>query len=300
VPISFRYLDWPQGQAQTVVLLEAIDARTYYAANHQRGNPVPGLDLYRRLGEEPATALISENFALLHHVGVGDFLTLPGTETAHRLQVIGILEDYAFPRGVIFIHRDHCLGDFNIRFIDIFDVYLPHPEQTEDARDALEKSSLAAEHVLITVTGEEVREDTSRLIRRLYGLAFSQQIVVGLVATLGVVTALLISVLQRRRELGLLRAVGATRAQVLSSVLAEALLMGLIGSVLGIIFGLVLEWYTLRILFLEECGYRFPLSLPWWEAGLIALLAIVAATLAGLLPAFQALRLHIAESLHYE
>ena len=58
------------------------------------------------------------------------------------------------------------------------------------------------------------------VIRRLYGLVRVQQFVVGAVAALGVVTALLISVLQRRRELGLLRSVGATRGQVLRSSLA--------------------------------------------------------------------------------
>ena len=300
VPISFRYLDWPQGQAQTLVLLEAFDARVYHAANLQRGAAVPGLDLYRRLSEEPGTVLVSENFALLHHVRVDDFITLPGLDTAHRLRIIGTVEDYSFPRGVIFLHRDHYLRDFNIRLVDIFDVYLPHPEKTEEARKTLQQSPLAAEHALFTLTGEELRDYTSGLIHRLYSLAYSQQIVVGLVATLGVITALLISVLQRRRELGLLRAVGATRAQVLCSVLAEALLMGLIGSVLGILFGLVLEWYAVRVLLLEECGYRFPLSLPWWEAGLIALLAVTAATLAGLLPALQALRLRIAEAINYE
>ena len=56
----------------------------------------------------------------------------------------------------------------------------------------------------------------------MYLLAYLQQIVVGVVAALGVVTALLISVLQRKRELGLLLAVGATPGQALRSVLAEA------------------------------------------------------------------------------
>jgi putative ABC transport system permease protein len=60
-----------------------------------------------------------------------------------------------------------------------------------------------------------VREFLAGVIDKIYKIAYLQQFIVGVVAALGVVTALLISVLQRRRELGLLRAVGATQPQVL-------------------------------------------------------------------------------------
>src|SRR5207302_10159050 len=137
-------------------------------------------------------------------------------------------------------------------------------------------------------------------IRRVYSIAYLQEAVVGIVAVLGVVAALVISVIQRRRELGLLRAVGATQGQVLRTVLFEALLMGLIGSALGVLFGLVLEWYAVQVIFLEESGFRFPMTPPWREAGIIAALAITAATLAGLLPALRAVRLRIADAIAYE
>ncbi|WP_410971690.1 FtsX-like permease family protein, partial [Salmonella sp. SAL4437] len=75
------------------------------------------------------------------------------------------------------------------------------------------------------------------MLDRIFLIAYLQQIIVAVVATLGVVMALLISVLQRRRELGLLRAVGATQPQILKTVLAEAALMGLLGTVLGLLMG---------------------------------------------------------------
>jgi putative ABC transport system permease protein len=125
-------------------------------------------------------------------------------------------------------------------------------------------------------------------------------LVVGLVAGLGVVIALLISVLQRRRELGLLRAVGASRSQVLRSVLAEALLMGLIGAVSGLLLGIPLEWYAVRIILLDEAGFLFPLVIPWMAAAWIILAAILLATLAGLGPAVHAMHLRIPDAIAYE
>src|SRR5439155_15976043 len=111
---------------------------------------------------------------------------------------------------------------------------------------------------LSIMTREDFNELVAGFIRRMYTLAYMQQIAVGVVAALGVVMALLISVLQRRRELGLLRAVGATQGQILHTLLAEATLMGIIGTILGLLAGVPLEWYLLRVVIYEETGFIFP------------------------------------------
>jgi ABC-type antimicrobial peptide transport system permease subunit len=107
-------------------------------------------------------------------------------------------------------------------------------------------------------------------------------------------------VIQRRRELGLLRAVGASQWQVLRSVLAEAVLMGAIGTMIGVLLGLPIQWYVVQIILFEEGGFAFPVVLPWKESGVIAGIAVIVATLAGLLPAVHAGRLRIAEAIAYE
>jgi putative ABC transport system permease protein len=115
-----------------------------------------------------------------------------------------------------------------------------------------------------------------------------------------VVTALLISVLQRRREMGLLRAIGAARWHVVRCVLAEAALMGLIGSAIGFLVGIPLEWFALEVVILEESGYLFPFVVPWQEGLVIAGAALVVATLAGLGPALVAVRQRIPEAIAME
>ena len=119
-------------------------------------------------------------------------------------------------------------------------------------------------------TRKELQDQILDMIDRLYGIALSQQFVVMFVAALGVVTALLISVLQRRREMGLLRAIGASRQQVVRSVLAEACLMGIIGTIIGLAVGIPLQWYVLQVVILEESGYLFPMYIPWLAGLFIA------------------------------
>jgi putative ABC transport system permease protein len=150
------------------------------------------------------------------------------------------------------------------------------------------------------LTRAELVESIDRVIERVYGIAYGQQVVVMLVAALGVITSLLISVLQRRREMGLLRAVGAAQTQVIHSVLAEACLMGLFGTALGILFGIPLQWFVLRVVILEESGFLFPVHIPWDGAVLIAIAALATTTLAGLGPALYAVRQRIPEAIAYE
>jgi putative ABC transport system permease protein len=303
VPISFHFPKWVDEGRDEVVTVAALDAATYYEASRERRGDLPHLPLVRRLAEEPNTAIASENFVALYHVKVGDVLTVQGTGGPLKLKVIGSIEDYAAPRGLLLVHRGHHPAQLDTKLVDIFDVYLPPGSDAAAvgrARDSLAKSPLAAEHALVPLTGAEVRKNIMDVVSRVYSVAYLQEVVVGVVAALGVIACLLISVIQRRRELGLLRAVGATRAQVLRSVLFEALMMGLIGSVLGVLFGLVLEWYALKVIMLEESGFRFPVTPPWREAVLISALAVTTSTAAALLPALRAVKLRIADAIAYE
>jgi putative ABC transport system permease protein len=283
------------------LMVVALDAGTYYAANIKRGNPSKHLDLMRRIAQEPGTAVASRNFLVKHGVAVGATVTVKGSRGPVVLRIIGSVVDYGWNQGSLFVDRAYHHADFNTQFVDIYDCYLPADGlEKETFRQQVQQSSWGTEHALFVLTRAELREWVLSLIRRLYSLAYTQQLVVVLVVGLGVAAALLISVLQRRRELGLLRAVGATQVQVLRTVLAEAFLMGAIGTALGLLIGLPLEWYVLRVLMVAEAGFEFPVVYPWLPASFIAALAMGLAALAGVIPAIQAGRLRIAEAIAYE
>jgi putative ABC transport system permease protein len=250
--------------------------------------------------KKPGRVLVSENFAAQHNVRVGDRFEVPGCAHAKlELEVLGTYLDYTWNRGTILVDRDWFRREFKDSLVDIFDVYVRADADALAVKKAIE-GRWSKQEAVVVETRSGLQEAVSSQLKRVYGMAYAQQIVVGMVALLGVVSALFISVLQRRRELGLLRAVGASRAQVLRSVLAEAVLMGLIGAVVGFFIGLLLEWYVLDLMLLEEAGFIFPLKVPWLQAGLVSLLSVVFATLAGLWPAYHATQLRIPEAIAYE
>jgi putative ABC transport system permease protein len=87
---------------------------------------------------------------------------------------------------------------------------------------------------------------------------------------------------------------------VLRSVLAEAMLMGVFGTVLGILIGLPMVWYVLRVVLVEESGFVLAILIPWKQTLVIAGVSILTATIAGLLPAIRAIQTRIPDALQYE
>jgi len=294
VGLKFFRAEW----RGTFILLVAIDGPDYRQGVRARvPNPNPTLDLMERLPEGPVT-IVSDNFAAKWGVQEGDIVTIQGPRGPVNLTVIGIGRDYSWNQGTIFVERTIFAELFGENVVDGIHVFF---RKDADFNTTYERvRQVADREQLVVQNRESVQIYLVSVIDRLFRVAYLQQFIVAVVAALGVVTSLLISVLQRRRELGLLRAVGATQPQVLKSVLAEAMFMGLIGTILGFAQGLFMEWYFLHIVMREETGFVFDLLVPWKEALGIGLICVLTATAAGLIPAFHAVRLNIPEAIAYE
>jgi putative ABC transport system permease protein len=124
------------------------------------------------------------------------------------------------------------------------------------------------------------------------------------VATLGIVNTLVMAILERRREIGVLKALGAADRDVRQLFFVEAGVMGLLGGVLGVGFGWFIgrgvTWGTNLYLRRQNLPAAHVFWVPWWLVlGAIAFAVIVSLT-AGLYPATRAARLNPVEALRYE
>jgi putative ABC transport system permease protein len=107
------------------------------------------------------------------------------------------------------------------------------------------------------------------------------------------------SVIERTQEIGMLRAIGMTRGQIVRMVLAEAGLMGLFGGILGLVTGIILA----RILFfgmMAMSGYKLTFVMPIDGVLLTLLVALIVSQIAAILPARRAAGIKILEAVHYE
>ena len=292
MPVRVRKLTF----RQTQVLLLGVELRS---GERQRLIRQTDTDLYQTLDQTPDGVVLSENFAALHRVRKGDAIPVasPGGEV--KLTVLGTVADYSWNRGTMFVsHRDY-VRHWQDRDADVLHVFVRPGTTPEAAKTAL-IDRFGKDYSLIVMTHAGLAAHVDALIGNVYGIAYAQLVVVMIVSGLGVVMSLVIAVLSRRHEIGLLRAIGATRGQVMRSILAQAILMGLIGTLIGVIVGVPLEWYILNVVLLEEAGLTFPVHLPWTEALGIAAGALATALVAGCGPALQAVRARIPEAIAYE
>jgi putative ABC transport system permease protein len=126
--------------------------------------------------------------------------------------------------------------------------------------------------------------------------------VVGLTLLLGVAALAIIgtrAVLERRQQIGMLRALGCGHRLIQGAFLCESFFVGVIGSLSGVILGLILSSNIFAVNFFEQFHTGLTFSIPWSELGLIVIIALLASLLAALLPAWQAGRVTPTEALRY-
>jgi putative ABC transport system permease protein len=296
MPIRLRMTDF----AATQVRLCALPFETYGRHNQVTLTAGKDDDLPRLLDPATRSVLISDNFAVQHGTQVGDTLELnTGTHGKLPWRVIGTVRDYSWNRGTIFIDRAVYLAWFGDALVDTFDVFVREGADPGQVRRELDER-LGGAHQLVILNRDEFGQHIHHMIDQFYGLIYANAFMALAVSFLGVANTLAISVLQRRRELGLLRAVGATRWQVAWSVAAQALLIGLLGLLLGIGLGALMQEFVLRVLMVEETGYFFAFIFPVTMTLATAAFALTAAQIAGALPAMRAASLPVSEAVAYE
>ncbi|GHH31499.1 ABC transporter permease [Lentzea cavernae] len=118
-----------------------------------------------------------------------------------------------------------------------------------------------------------------------------------LIAVLGVINTLALSVIERTRELGLLRAIGMRRAQVMRMITVESVVISVFGAVLGLAVGLALGVATVQAL--KDQGIS-ELGLPWATMAQYLVVAAFVGVVAAILPAIRAARLNVLDAIAYE
>jgi putative ABC transport system permease protein len=139
----------------------------------------------------------------------------------------------------------------------------------------------------------EQKEQVNQFLYLIYGLLGLSVII----AILGVVNTLGLSVIERTREIGLLRAVGLTRRQLRTMIRLEAVVVAVLGGVLGTLMGVLFG--STMVIALKDQGLT-DLAVPWpWLGGFLALAAL-AGVLAAVLPARRAARLDVLKAIGAE
>jgi putative ABC transport system permease protein len=247
---------------------------------------------------DPNTVIVSEPFAYKHHLRAGDTIELSLADQRPSFRIADIYYEYSSERGYIVMDRQallHYLPDPNPSNIAI---YVAPNAHLEAVRTEIQKA--AAGHRILIFADRDLRTEAIRIFDRTFAITYALEAVAVIVAVMGVAGALLALVIDRRRELGLLRFLGAAAGQVRKLIMIEAALIGLLATIAGVLLGFVLSLILIYVINKQSFGWT--IRFHWPIAVLLGALVIIysATLLAGLYPARVAVRLNPIQVVHEE
>ncbi len=284
-----------RGTPVMLISLEVADwaARTQHPAVEGRAD-----EMYR-LTAEGKGAILSQTLAGLKDLHRGDTIEIPAPTGTLRLPVVGIIDDWSDQQGSIFIDRSVYRKWWNDDRVNTFRVYLRKGASLPSVRAAI-LEQVGTNRRLFVLTNEEVRSYITDLTNQWLAMSYSQIAVAVLVAVLGIMNTLTVSIIDRRRELGVLQAVGARRRQIRYTIWMEALGVAFVGVVLGLGLGAIALHYVLDMTHRDISGMLLPYRFPVGIAAMLVPIILGAAFVAALWPAESAVRGSLVQALEYE
>jgi putative ABC transport system permease protein len=261
------------------------------AVDWYRGGP----DVGARLGSDGA--FVEKKYAEKHDLAVGSPIgvTTPTGQVLH-LRLKGI---FKAPKG------GSPFGDVNFS-LKTFDAHYTKPQNlmtlinisggvTDENTARLKLATNAFPEVKVQ-TRDQFKAGQAAFINKLLNLLYALLGLSVIVSLFGIVNTLVLTVFERTRELGMLRAVGMTRKQVRQMIRHESIVTALIGATLGLVLGVFLAVLVTQAL--SSQGIVF--AVPWNSVGIFVVAAILVGILAAIVPARHASRLNVLKALQYE
>ncbi len=257
----------------------------------KKGGPA----LLRRLRD--GQAIVSDSFASDHGLEPGERFRLL-SQTRHRpsFEVVGEFDSKLGVFGSVLIAQAAMAREFGQTQDTIDFVQLKPGADPAEVQAILTKGVEAAFPVAEVLNQQELKESREKQVGQLVNLVYALLLLAILISLFGIANTLALSIHERTRELGMLRAIGMSRRQVRTLIRYEAVITALIGAILGMALGLVFAALIAQPL--KDEG--FTLSYPVGSLIVLLILSGLAGVVAAIPPARRASRLDVLESLQYE
>jgi putative ABC transport system permease protein len=238
--------------------------------------------------------VVSESFSLKFEKGVGDSIVI----ARRRFPITGVYRDYSNDRGVVVMDRALYVRTFDDDAINTIVVYLKPGVTLESARAQLERR--LAKYDVFVVTNGEVKTEVMRIFDQTFMITYALLGVAIIVAVLGIVNTLAALILERSRELALLRITGLSTGELRTMIVLESTLLGVASTAAGLVMGYALSWILIYVINKQSFGWTIDFHTP--TALIVASLAVtlLSSALAGLAPARLARRIDIASAIKSE
>jgi putative ABC transport system permease protein len=248
---------------------------------------------------EQEAVLVSEPLAYRLKIQKGHRIQLPSPKGPVTFTVAGVFYDYTTDGGRVLMDGGLFGKYWPEDKITTLAVYLEPETDPETARQAILRQ-LGKDHRILITSNKELRDRILKIFDQTFAITYALEIIAVLVAILGVMNTLLTSIMERKRELAIVRVLGSTQTQMQKIILYEGFLISLIGISLGLAASLLLSQILIHAINKQSYGWTIFLHPSWIGLFQAAVLVLLASLLSAYLPAKQASSIQLTEALQYE
>ena len=243
--------------------------------------------------------LVSESLSLKFDLDVGQKIEIPVEGGTTSFPITGIYRDYSNDRGVVVMDRGKFIEAYGDDTIDTIAIFLRKGVDPEAARAKIERT-LGAKYKVFAFMNSTIRTEVMRIFDQTFLITYALLVVSIAVAVLGIINTLAALIIERRREIALLKVLGMSRVQIRNMILLECSLLGLVSSILGLACGFVLSWILIFVINRQSFGWTIEFAPPIGLVAASLAITLIATILAGIYPARMADRLEMSPALKGE
>jgi putative ABC transport system permease protein len=293
-PYRMMYVDY----RNTRVLVMSLDMRQRLAYTDFVIYQGSKQDILRLLPSRD-NIVVNEGFAVKNGIDIGDRVTLPTPGGSVSFGVAAVVQEYSSDSGSIFMDTRTFQQHWGDRLLDVINVRTTSKEAIPGVIEAIQKK-VGSNRKLFALPLQEWRKQLKQLIEDNFVFNHAISVLTLTIACFGIIVTLFSSVIERTREIAILRSLGMFRKQVFRVVVIESMLLGFVGGMLGCLGGAFIGWLSLEGFFRADFGPSTAYCLPYSALVLALLISVIVAALSGIYPAWRAARTNIVEALAYE
>ncbi|MDO9123053.1 MAG: FtsX-like permease family protein, partial [Deltaproteobacteria bacterium] len=257
----------------------------------------PGIILSRFASGQ--SILVTESFSLRHQVDAGDRIKINTPQGERDFLISGVFYDYSTDWGMILMERNLFQSLWNDETFHSAGIYLEEGTSLDSFKDMI-RERFSKPYQLFVVSHRELRNEILKVFDQTFAITYALELIAIFVAILGIINSLNGLVIERQRDIGILRSIGGLRSQIQKTILIEAGLIGFFSLILGLLCGFLLSLLLIYVINKQSFGWTIQFTIPVMRLVEFWAMVMVASLIAGFIPARRASRLNPVESVRME
>jgi putative ABC transport system permease protein len=293
---SFRALEVQyQGQPTLIASVDGKVFQNMKVIRFIKGDPKTILNQFA----SGQSILVTESFSLRHQVEAGDRIKINTPQGERDFLISGVFYDYSSDWGMILIEKKLFQSLWNDETLHSAGIYLREGVSLETFKEMI-RERFSKPYQLFVVSHRELRNEILKIFDQTFAITYSLEFIAIIVAILGIINSLNGVVIERQRDIGILRAMGGFRRQIEKTILIEAGMIGFFSLILGLLSGFLLSLLLIYVINKQSFGWTIQFSIPIWSLIQFWAMVMAASIISGFIPARRASKTNPVDSLRME